>query len=93
MDKTRSSPAASLQSVALGQAIRARRKSLKLTQIDLSRLAGCGPDFVYDVEVGKPSLRLDKLLDVLAVLGLELIVAQGKGVLRIAPELEPPKNR
>ena len=65
------------RTAALGRAIRARRKALKLTQVDLSRLAGCGPDFVYDVEAGKASLRLDKLLDVLGVLGLELGVSQG----------------
>lgn len=78
---------------ALARAVRARRKALKLTQVDLSRLAGCGPDFVYDVEVGKASLRLDKLLDVLGVLGLELVVSQGKNVLRVAPELQPGRTR
>ncbi len=81
------------RTAALGRAIRARRKALRLTQIDLSKLAGCGPDFLYDVEAGKPSLRLDKLLDVLGVLGLELVVDQGKSGLRIAPELEPAASR
>lgn len=74
---------------SLAHAIRARRKALKLTQVGLGRLAGCGPDFIYDVEAGKPSLRLDKLLDVLAVLGLALVLDQGKEPLRVAPELEP----
>lgn len=74
---------------ALGRAVRARRKALKLTQIGLSQLAGCGPDFIYDVESGKPSLRLDKLLDVLEVLGLELVLAPGKTALRVASELAP----
>lgn len=74
---------------ALAAALRARRKLLRLTQIDLSRLAGCGPDFVYDVEAGKPTLRLDKLLDLLEVLGLELVLAPGKLTLRVAAELLP----
>ncbi|MBX3228823.1 MAG: type II toxin-antitoxin system Y4mF family antitoxin [Labilithrix sp.] len=87
MDSSSSPHAA--RTARLGRVVRARRKTLKLTQIDLSQLAGCGPDFVYDVEAGKPSLRLDKLLDLLAVLGLELVVAQGKSVLRVAAELEP----
>lgn len=78
---------------ALGRAIRARRKSLKLTQIDLSKLAGCGPDFVYDVEAGKTSLRLDKLLDVLTVLGLELVLDQGKTGLRVAAGIQPKGGR
>ena len=77
----------------LGRAIRARRKALRLTQIGLSKLAGCGPDFVYDVEVGKTSLRLDKLLDVLRVLGLELVLDRGKNGLRIAVEVEPKGAR
>lgn len=73
--------------LALGHTIRVRRKALRLTQIGLSKLAGCGPDFVYDVESGKPSLRLDKLLELLTVLGLELSLQEGKGMLSVAPSL------
>ena len=73
--------------------MRARRKTLRLTQIDLSRLAGCGPDFVYDLEAGKTTLRLDKLLDVMAVLALELAVGEGKDVLKVAPSLAPRARR
>ena len=85
MDSPQASPHAA-RTLALARAIRARRKSLHLTQLALSQLAGCGVDFVYDVETGKPSLRLDKLLDVLAVLGLELVLAPGRDVLRVASE-------
>jgi HTH-type transcriptional regulator / antitoxin HipB len=70
--------------LALAQAIRARRKAMGLTQIALAKLAGCGPDFLYDVEAGKPSLRFDKLLDVLEVLGIELVVREGRNVLSTA---------
>jgi hypothetical protein len=38
--------------------------------------------FVYDVESGKATLRLDKLLDLLEVLGLELVLAPGTHRLR-----------
>lgn len=92
MDSKHASPHAA-RAAALARAIRARRKALKLTQVDLSRLAGCGPDFVYDVEAGKISIRLDKLLDVLGVLGLELVVSQGKDVLRVAADLQPGGRR
>lgn len=85
MDSLRPSPHAP-RLVAMAGAIRARRKSLRLTQVALSQLAGCGVDFVYDVETGKPSLRLDKVLDILAVLGLELVLAPGRDVLRVAGE-------
>lgn len=73
------------------RAVRARRRAMRLTQVELSRLAGCGPDFVYDVEIGKPTLRLDKLLDLLHVLGLELVLDQGKDTLRVAQAVAPPE--
>lgn len=57
---------------ALSREIRERRKSLALTQADLADLAGCSPRFVRDLEVGKPGVRLDKVLAVLEALGLEL---------------------
>lgn len=67
----------------LAEALRNRRKALGITQIELARLAGCGPVFIYDLESAKPTLRLDKLLDVLDVLGLEVVVRQGKARLRV----------
>jgi len=93
MDLTKASSPHAARTAALGRAIRARRKALRLTQIDLSKLAGCGPDFVYDAEAGKTTLRLDKLLDVLGVLGLELVVDQGKNGLRVAAALELASRR
>lgn len=56
----------------LGEAVRSRRKALRLTQEDLADLAGCSPRFVRALEAGKASVRLDKLAAVLAALGLEL---------------------
>ena len=67
----------------LAAAVRTRRKALGVTQIDVARLAGCGPVFLYDLESAKATLRLDKLLDVLSVLGLELAVREGKGRLTV----------
>ncbi len=93
MDPTKASSPHTARTAALGRAIRPRRKALRLTQIDLSKLAGCGPDFVYDVEAGKSSLRLDKRLDALGVLGLELVVDQGKNGLRVAAALELASHR
>ena len=52
--------------------IRDRRKSLRLTQADVAALAGCSPRFVRAVESGKTTVRLDKLVDLLEVVGLEL---------------------
>ena len=62
---------------ALGKAVRARRRALGLDQLLLCDMAGVGPAFLYSLEHGKPSVRLDKVLAVLGVLGLELHVRGG----------------
>ena len=56
----------------LGAEVRRKRKVLRLTQQELADLSGCGPAFLYDLERGKPSVRLDKLVPVLEMLGLKL---------------------
>lgn len=61
----------------LGRAVRARRRALGLDQLVLCDLAGVGPAFLYSLEHGKPTVRLDKVLAVLAVLGLELHIRPG----------------
>ena len=67
-----------LDACAIGMAIRNARKAHGLTQAELAGLAGTGVRFVSELERGKPSVELGKLLDVLAVLGLRmLIVAEG----------------
>jgi y4mF family transcriptional regulator len=63
----------------LGEAVRQRRIELGLRQADLAQLAGCSRRFVHTLEQGKSTLRLDKLLAVLEVLGLGLSVVPGKG--------------
>lgn len=59
---------------ALGKIIRNVRKRQGLTQADISGLAATGNRFVVDLEKGKPTIQLQKTLDVLALLGLELVV-------------------
>lgn len=58
----------------IARLVRDRRKALRLTQSDLADLARCSVRTIYALEDGKPTLRVDKLLDVLDVLGLELRV-------------------
>jgi len=58
----------------LGTAIRATRKQAGLEQKDAAGLAGVGLRFLSDLERGKPTVRMDKVLQVLDVLGLELSV-------------------
>lgn len=67
------------QGASLGAAVRARRRELALTQAQLADLAGVGLAFLYELERGKPTVRLDKVLAVLGVLGLELCLRPGSG--------------
>jgi y4mF family transcriptional regulator len=62
--------------------IRCRRLDLGLRQDELAALAGVSTRFVHTLEQGKPTLRLDKVLDVLGQLGLDLVVEPGTGVIR-----------
>lgn len=52
--------------------VRARRKELGLTQSQLAELAGVSSRFVFDLEAGKQTVSLDRVLLVLKVLGLKL---------------------
>lgn len=72
----------------LGTAVLARRRALQLSQAELAALAGVGLAFLYELEHGKATLRIDKVLAVLAVLGLELHVRDGKQLLTVASALE-----
>lgn len=63
----------------LGEAARARRESLGLRQAEVADLSGCSTRFVHTLEAGKDTLRLDKVLDVLEVLGLDLRLVPGTG--------------
>jgi HTH-type transcriptional regulator/antitoxin HipB len=64
-------------SKSLGDLIRLRRKDLKLTQAQLAELAQVSPRYVFDLEDGKTSVRLDKLLPVLETLGLTMNLKVG----------------
>lgn len=56
----------------IGQLIRETRKSLHLTQKDLALTSGTGLRFIIDLEKGKPTCRLAKVLTVLHTLGIRL---------------------
>ena len=59
----------------LGAVIRARRRELKVTQKDLAMTCGTGLCFIIDVEKGKPTCQIGKILQVLQALGLKLQIA------------------
>lgn len=61
-------------SVELGAVIREQRKRLDLKQLDLAGLGNTGNRFIVDLENGKPTVQLQKVLDLMDLLGLEVVV-------------------
>jgi HTH-type transcriptional regulator / antitoxin HipB len=61
-------------SVELGAIVREQRKRLALKQIDIAGLGNTGNRFIVDLENGKPTVQLQKVLDVMDLLGLEVLV-------------------
>lgn len=56
----------------IGKQIKELRKRSGLTQLEFSSRAGVGLRFIRDLEQGKPSVRLDKVNQVLKFLGHHL---------------------
>ncbi|MDD4927872.1 MAG: type II toxin-antitoxin system Y4mF family antitoxin [Gallionella sp.] len=56
----------------LGLTLLAARKQIGLTQSQLALAAGVGVRFIVDLEAGKPTLQLKKVLLVIATLGGEI---------------------
>lgn len=56
----------------LAKEITKMRKAAGLTQVELAERAGVGLRFVRELEQGKPTVRLDKVNQVLALFGCEI---------------------
>lgn len=56
----------------LAQCIKDLRKQYNLTQEDLAFKSGVGLRFVRELEQGKPTVRMDKVNQVLSLFSLEL---------------------
>ena len=64
-----------LESAAdVGRLIQAERKRQKLSQLQLAGLANTGIRFISDLENGKGTVQLQKLLAVISALGLSMFV-------------------
>lgn len=58
----------------IGKTIKVKRKELRLSQKDVSLATGLGTRFISEVENGKPSCQIEKVLQLLSVLGLKLTI-------------------
>lgn len=64
----------SLTPEQLGKLIRRTRKQLGVTQADLALTSGTGLRFIGDLENGKPTCQIGKVLRVMQTLGIQLEV-------------------
>ena len=53
----------------IGSFVKLRRKKSKLTQLELAERAGVGLRFIRELENDKPTLRIDKVEQVLRLFG------------------------
>lgn len=60
--------------VELGAIIRSVRKGQFLTQLDVAGLGATGNRIIVDIENGKPTVQLQKVMALMDLLGLELMV-------------------
>lgn len=60
----------------LGRAIRKRRRELGYTQSFLADYAGVSVSFLSELENGKETIQINKLMDVISLLGLDICVAR-----------------
>ena len=63
-------------SADLGRAIRNRRRELGYTQAFLASYAGISASFLSELENGKATVQLDKVMEVLSLLGMDLGVSR-----------------
>jgi HTH-type transcriptional regulator / antitoxin HipB len=66
---------------SLGALVKQVRKSQGLTQEQLAAGCGLGRRFVVELERGKPTSHIGKIMQVLSALGLTVNVADRKGEL------------
>jgi y4mF family transcriptional regulator len=62
-----------------GAAVRAYRKRQGATQTQLAAIANTGLRFIGDLENGKPTVQLDKALQVAKILGLKIEAPDAEG--------------
>ena len=63
------------ETTEIGLLIRKKRIELGMTQYRLANVSGVGTRFISELENGKPTAQLGKVLDMLHVLGLDMSIS------------------
>ena len=69
----------------LGALVRQTRKSLGVTQRDLALTSGTGIRFVIDLEKGKPTCEIGKVLMIINTLGIKMSLSAPPSKDSVAP--------
>lgn len=81
-----------LNVAAIGQIIRDERKELGLRQDELAAASGVGLRFLVELERGKPTVQMGKVLDVISALGCEFQIRRPDGIVIAARAVAPEKD-
>lgn len=81
-----------LDVAAIGQIIREERKELGLRQDELAAASGVGLRFLVELERGKPTVQMGKVLDVISALGCELQIKRPDGIVIAGRAVAPEKD-
>ena len=60
----------------IGSLVKHKRKQLNMTQPQLAAVSGTGVRFISDLENGKPTMQVGKILEILHLLGLDVYVSE-----------------
>jgi y4mF family transcriptional regulator len=63
----------------IARAVRETRKRLGITQKELALTSGTGLRFIIELEKGKPTCQIEKVLTVLQTLGIQVKIVPPKG--------------
>ena len=65
--------------VEVGAIVRGKRRQLGMTQVEAASLAGVGTRFLSELERGKPTCELGRVLQVLTRMGIQVALAPRSG--------------
>ena len=64
------------ETIDIGSNVKTRRNELGMNQPQLADICGNGIRFISDLENGKPTMQIGKVLETLHVLGLDLYISE-----------------
>ncbi len=76
----------------IGVLVRKTRKDMGITQKNLALTSGTGLRFIIELEKGKPTCQIGKVLTVLQTLGIKLALTPPPYFLKKPPEKASPKK-